>query len=253
MKSAAPSKRGVAIAGLVGALFLFGVASATAGDFVSFNGKFHITYPENWKQVDYSTADYYIGQAKGELNYEAVFHKEDSLPLFEGSYLILTIDTVGNLTQQQIDSVLDVLTGAFDKQIAESSPEEFLVEANKEVIVYDRENQAVAIISDVTEEEVGPRRNVLAMKFFEQGIANFYFYSPGPSFETCLPEFRAILASFATGTLERSAQAEPVRIADIEDDGGSGTVFAYIPVAVVLAIVIGIVVRRRRRRVKQHS
>ena len=96
----------LALAGLVG-------ASATAETFVSFNGKFHFSYPDSWAQVDYQTAEFYLtrGEAETEVDFEAVFSERQTFVIFQGQYLILTVDTVGNMTPEKIDSVLAELTG----------------------------------------------------------------------------------------------------------------------------------------------
>ena len=89
---------------LVGMLTFVGTASAN--NYVSFDGKFFITYPDNWRQIEYNVVDAYLlrfGASQSSLQYEAVFAPGVSDPFFKGSYLILNVDTVGALDQQAID------------------------------------------------------------------------------------------------------------------------------------------------------
>ena len=234
---------------LVGALCLLG-GGARANTFVSYNGKFHFSFPEAWAQVDYTTAEYYLtrGNPENAVDFEAVFSERETFTLFQGQYLILTVDTVGPMSPETVDSVLEDISDEFNRPVKELSSEEFLRGSLVDTIAFDRANNLVGIESDVPGGDAGPRVNLLVMKLYEYGIANYYFYAPKVEFLPSLPTYRAMVMSFSTETIE-SATADEVRVADLEDDGDSG-----MPVAIyggIVVILIAIVASRAKSRAKK--
>ena len=91
---------------IVGGLGLLS-SGAAADTFVSYNGKFHFSYPEAWVQVDYTTAEYYLthGNPENQVDFEAVFSEKQSFVIFQGQYMILTVDTLGPMSAEAVDSV----------------------------------------------------------------------------------------------------------------------------------------------------
>ena len=232
----------IVLTGLVG-------SGAVAGTFVSFNGRFQISYPDSWGQIDYRTAEYYLsrGDAEADLDYEAVFSAKANYSLFQGQYLILTVDTVGSLTSARVDSVLDELTTEFDRPITELASDDFMTRIDSRVIFFDREQGLAALESEVASDDSGPRTNLLVMKFYEHGIANFYFYAPTPEYEASLPLYRQIATSFSTEAIDDALPSEPVKVADIEaDNGGSGNLLLLF--GGLFVILIAILVTRIRTR-----
>ena len=232
---------------LVGSLGLLSNV-ALADTFVSYNGKFNFTYPETWAQVDYTTAEYYLthGDEKVEVDFEAVFSEKQTRVIFHGQYLILTVDTVGSMTSEKVDSVLKDLSNEFNRPIKEVSPEDFLSGSLVDTIAFDRTNNLVGIESEVAGDETGPRVNLLVMKLYEYGIANFYFYAPKVEFVPSLPIFRDMVMSFSTETIKNTSPEE-VKVADLEDkDSNTG-----LPIAVLCGLVvvlIAVIARRKRSR-----
>ncbi len=220
-----------------------------ADTFISYNGKFNITYPETWEQVDYQTADYYIRQASGGLDYEAVFAAKDSPSVFEGVYVILTVDTSGALDQPQIDSAIGVIMETFGRSLKEMPLASFATDLTETTVGYDPDNQFLAVLSDVTEEGAAPRKNILVQKFYDGGMANFYFYAPDSLLQGGLASFSEMLASFSTGTVR--TDTEPVKVADVESrqsSGSSSNVIMYSGLVVILLCIVLVRVRQRRRK-----
>lgn len=236
---------------LAGAFCLLGSA-AMAEPFVSFNGQFHFTYPDSWAQIDYQTAEYYLtrGNPDDDVKFEGVFSERETFILFQGQYLILTVDTVGLLSDQQIDSVLDGLSAEFKRPVKECTPEEFMTESNKDSILFDRTNKLIAIESQVPGDDAGPRINLLVMKIYSRGIADFYYYVPAFEYVAALPVFKAMVTSFSDQEMEAAMHSdEPVIVADLDnDDDGGMPIAVYLGLAVVL---IAVIARRRRRRAKK--
>jgi len=239
----------------VSILALLATASAIAEPFVSFNGKFQFTYPPTWKQVDYRTADYHLsrGRAAGdELNYEAVFADSRAYAIFSGQYLILTVDTIGALDDRQVDSVLEVMGGDFGRKVSRMSADSFLVAWNMEDIAYDATTRSAAVISELEGDETGPRMNALIMRFYEHGIANFFFYCPKAEFEAGLPVFKEMVASLSTENLQQALKTKSVKVAEVDDSWSVGRYAALIGGLVVLLVII-LAVRSRRGRAKNEQ
>lgn len=251
MKNLTWKKLGLLGVILAGAFCLSGSVAA-AGPFVSFNGKFHFTYPDTWAQIDYQTAEYYLtrGNPDDDVEFEGVFSERETFVLFQDQYLILTVDTVGELSPQQIDSVLNDLTAEFDRPVKECSSEEFMTAPNRDSILFDRANYLVAIESEVAGDDSGPRISLLVMKFYSHGVANFYYYVPVFEYMTALPVFKTMVNSFSDQDLEAAMSSdEPVKVADLDRKGDSGKlIWMFAGFAAILIIILATRIRSRRRK-----
>lgn len=247
------SRRFSSPGGLLPALLLawslLPAAAVAAETFVSYNGQFHITYPETWEQVDYQTADYYIRQATGSLNYEAVFAAKESPAVFEGAYVILTLDTSGALEQPQIDSAIGVIRETFGRTLSEMPLASFATGLTEKVVGYDRDLQVVAVLNDVTEEGSVARKNILVQKFYDRGLANFYFYTPDSLLTGSLDVLTEMLASFSVEMDQKDAA--PVKVADLESRKSSDStrnIIMWAGLIVILLCIIMVRVRQRRKK-----
>jgi len=242
----------VTVIGLIFPLILLvqpGTVFAEA--FVSFNGRFHFSYPDTWMQIDYMTAEYYLtqGEPNKEVDFEAVFSVKETLVLFQGQYLILTVDTIGSLTPQQIDSVVVATATEFKRPVREVSSEAFLVASSRDSLLFDRTNGLLAAETEVPGDNIGTRTNLLVMKFYERGIANFYFYAPSAEYSLGLPDYRQMVMSFSSENLEEALGRDSVKIAD--SDGKANVTGKYLVMfaglfVIALAILIARVKRTRK-------
>jgi len=226
--------------------------SLCAKVFVSFNGKFHITYPDDWTQADYRTVDYYLQQGSTSpevFQYEALFTPHEGGHFADDAYLILTVDRVGELSEPQIDSLMKQLGGAFAGGL-QNFPAGDLMTMESNTPIYHPENRTVSVITDITEQQETLKKNLLVMKFYEHGIANFYFYAPDSLFEQSKPIFAGIVASFSTENLEAATPKEELKVVDLEErreHGWSRTVWLLIALAIVV-IAAGLMRKRRRKK-----
>ena len=186
-------------------LILLSSPSNAGETFRSFNGGFAITLPDGWSQIDYRTADYHLANAGADLNYEAAFDGDSSDAVFAGEYLILTLDTTsgladssGALIAAEVDSLLASVTADFDTRLVRIGADAYQVERHQDVVAYDTTNHIAYAISTMDGETGGARRNLLAMKLYENGAANFFFYADESTFAESLVDFQSILASFTT-------------------------------------------------------
>lgn len=234
---------------IVAAVTMMIALSAGATAFKSFNGGFAIDLPEGWHQVDYRTADYHLKQAEADMEYEGLFSGGTGATVFGDRYLIITVDTLGVLTDEQVDSVLAAVGEEFNKTVqlyAGDAEEAYISEQHIDKVAFDTVNNVAAVVTTLWEANV-KRKNVLALKFYDKGVANFYFYSPDSSYGQGLSEFRGVLASFTTDVTTRATDTQPVKIADLDQDDGPSVALIIGAVAVIAIVVIVVVASRRRR------
>ena len=225
-----------------------GPSSALADTFVSFNGQFLFSYPETWMQIDYTTAEYYLtrGNPEQEVDFEAVFSVRETMVLFQGQYLILTVDTLGSLTPEQIDSVVAVTSEEFKHPVKEVSPDAFLTGSSRDSILFDRASGLLAVETLVKGTETASRVNLLVMKFYPRGIANFYFYAPEAEFVSALTDYRDMVMSFSTENLDKALGRDSVKIAEPESEGKIAGKYIFMFAGLVVIILAILVVRTRR-------
>jgi hypothetical protein len=229
-------------------------ASVAAANFVSLNGKFYITYPDNWHQVDFTTVDYYLSQnqpSSQTFQYEGVFAENSDHPFYAGNYLILTVDTVGNLTAKQRDSVMADLGGEPGQPPKTMSLDEFFETAQADVPVYDPATNMAAVLSDIRQPAQPVKKGLLVLKFYDRGIANFYFYSPDSLYDSAAPIFRKILASFSTENLQAAMPKESLKIASSEkmksesSEAGKNRTSMIIIWSIAIVLIVAYVVHRK--------
>ncbi|UCC43467.1 MAG: hypothetical protein JSU65_10020 [Candidatus Zixiibacteriota bacterium] len=224
--------------------------AAHAEDYVSFNGKFRITLPEGWNRADYRTVDYWLQQAgsgREALNYEVVYSPNEGGLFAQDEYLILTLDLIGEQTETQIDSILKDMGGVFGEGLKYMPVQDFMTNMESDAPVYDSSNKTVSVVTDLSRPGEEFKKNWLVMKFYEQGIANFYFYSPDSVFEATKPVFAGIVSSFSTDNLETSGSAEDVRVADLEERQSDRGLISEIMLGLGVLILIAVLVIRIRR------
>lgn len=231
---------------------ILAATTATAEVFESFNGRFHFAYPDSWVQIDYVTAEVYLtrGNPDQEVDFEAVFSDKKAFAVFQGQYLILTVDTVGPLTAEQRDSVLNNMSREFNRPVKEVTSDAFMMAACRDSIVFDRADGRVVVETEVPGDKSGTRVNLLVMKFYDQGIANFYFYCPAIEVAANLPVFREMVMSFSTEQLQPATPAGPIKVADIESGRNKTRNYSLFfggPILIVFLILI-IQLRKKRKR-----
>ncbi len=228
--------------------------TATAHDYVSSQGRFYIWYPDDWRQVDYTTVDYYLSNNQADqeaYNYDAVFAPDTSAPFYSGDYLILAVDTVGELSTKQIDSVVNDYGNVFGKKVSRLSTAEFFSQMKPKSTNYDPDTKLLALLNDIPSDSGEVRENLWVLKFYDKGIAYFYFYSPASLWPQSTTLFEKIVTSFSTENIEARMPRENLKLAEIESDGGgSGWTWYWsaLVIAIVIVIIIIIIAVTRKRK-----
>lgn len=238
---------------LIAILLIVLVAPAPlAKSYVSLKGGFHIQIPDNWSQLDYNVVDAFLYRNRADratMDYEAAFTVDDMVPFYTSSYFILDVDTSGYLSDRQIDSVLNVLARTFGERVKYAPVSDLMLNLKSNAPTYDKERKTVAIVNDVSTPDQPPKKNLLVMKFYERGIASFYFYSPDSLFADSREMFLNVANSLSTENVEAALPKEDLKIVDIASEQNEtsrvGTFAALGGAVAVLLIVIA--VRRRRQ------
>ena len=219
---------------------LVSVGNNKAETYVSFNGGFYIQYPDDWTQVSYLTADVFLSRSskdKSILNYEAVFAPKTSSPFFANDYLILTIETMDWLYEYREDSIVEEMKQGFGEGIEYFPSWDKPGDVKTNQPVYDQEHRILSVVNDIVEGDKVVKKNMLVRRFYDKGVANFYFYSLDSVFEQSQTKFREIVKSFGTENVQQQLPQEKVKVAS--DVGSDRTIdIKTMLIAIGLAVVI---------------
>ncbi len=237
-------------------LMMIGSSVVLAENYVSWTGNFYISLPDDWEQIDYQTVDVFLisNQAGLDvLDYDAAFAPSSSIPFFAGNYMILTVDTVGELTRTQIDSVLNLMSKTFGRDVKYYPVADFLSDLKSNAPSYDADKKLITVVSDIVQKEQVTKKLMYMTKFYERGLATFYFYSPDSLFDQSKDIFKDIVQSFSTEDIEAAAGHQEVRVADLDsketaedkEDEDSLPIVTYLAPIVLIMIII-IAARKKR-------
>ena len=219
-----------------------------AKTYVSLNGEFYIEHPDQWEQIDYATVDLFLARSRVEesmYNYDAVFAPTTSTPFFTGTYLILTVEKLEELNDKIVDSVLGGFKETFKTGVTFVPVDNFVADLKSDAPNYDRGSKVPTVLNDIYQGQEAVKKNLVMLKFYDHGIATFYFYSPDSLFENSKEVFEDIVASFGTEDWESRLPREEVKVADIDTDasGGVGSEGSLWWLWVIIGLVVlGIVV-----------
>lgn len=244
-------------AAIIAALLTVMATTVLASTYVSHMGQFYITYPDDWEQIDYNTVDLFLTRSGAEqqmYDYDAVLAPSTSSPFFAGDYLILTVEKTGELSDEQIDSILADYANTFQKGIVNLTTDEFPADVDSDAPVYDPAKKVITVLNDIYQGQQVIKKNLIMVKFYEHGIASFYFYSPDSLFQASKATFENIFASFSSENLDAAIPPEEVKVADIETDAegrmkqSRSNIYLYLAFAVLICLVLfGVFVRLRKR------
>jgi hypothetical protein len=243
----------VTLFGTLMAIFLAG--TTLAGTYVSLNGGFHVTYPEDWYQVDYRTVDFYLSQGGSKrviYNYEVALAPKASLQWNAGPYMMLTIDSIPNMTPKQIDSVLDNLAASVDRPVNKSHlGMTFDAGWRAMEVSYWPDQQVGAVAIEPAISQGDHTRTLVVLKFCPVGTANFYFYAPDSTWDMGKAAFAGIISSFSTAEVDKALPQETLKVADadrMKDEPTSNRTKYGLPISGGLVVILIVLIATRRRR-----
>lgn len=243
-----------------GLLLLLLASASTATNFVSYAGKFYISYPDTWKQVDYLSVDVFLNQGrttKQKLEFEAAFAPSISEPWHRDIYLILTVDTISGMSPAKVDSILQGIETSFGPRQARSASA-FLADIKPSQLVWDADSHTAAVVTEAAT-SADDKSSLLMLRFVPEGVANFYFYATDSALAAEANSVASIVASLSTEDIETAAPHESVKIADAKKIENANSEDRPIPIwaptsgAVVVIILIAVAARRRRKKAESSS
>ncbi len=237
-------------------LFLSLTVAAADQKYVSFEGEFGFDYPENWHQVDHRIVDAFLVRSdagESTLEYEAVFGPKGYTPFWHGPYFILSVEAGDAYSDQQIDSVLNKMSRTFGKGVKYFPVANFMTDMESNSPVYDSASKVITVASDIVEKGQLLKKHVLAMKFFEKGLANFYFYTPDSLFDSSSVVLERGLSSFSYGNVDSMLAPESLEVVDAEEIQDNSDGIFGIPVAVFGGLVVVFIVIMTRRKKRRNS
>lgn len=105
-------------------------------------------------------------------------------------------------------------------------------------------------LTQVGENSDVSRINLLVARYYNRGVANFFFYAPDSLFATSLPDIKQIVTSFTVGS-PPAAETKPVKVAeDLEKrqkGNGSNQTVLFGGLGAVLVILIIVLAARKKR------
>lgn len=224
-----------------------------AKHFVSYNGQFHLTYPETWEQIDYRSVDFFLTQNNADpnlLKYEVVLAPATTRPFYEEPYLLLTFDSTGELIGSSRDSAINAVAAAFGEKADSATSAQVAGKIKADFPLYVTDEHMVLVQTDIHEGRVLTRHSLLAVRFTQAGVANFYFYATDSAWGEALPTFLEIAKSLTEGTTPAGAVKESVKIADIStanEKKNNVTRFWPIGSGIVVVIIVILAARRKKR------
>jgi len=257
---------------LFGLLLMVILIGNVAGEnYVNFKGGFWISVPETWEKINYRIVDRYlmmIDTSRELLNYEAVFAPVESQPFIEDDYLVITFDSIGEVSASDMKSMLDELAELYTSR-AQAGGWNETMDSKAQI---DYQQYSISVKSHMATENMKRRRWVYS-RYTGTGVVTLDFYSLDSTFQDKLPVFEEIVGSLSFEGLREAAQKEikfsDVGSGDIAEDGessgwsdadsGAGntimTVKNIVIVVVVAVILFGLVwnfmiapARRKKRK-----
>jgi hypothetical protein len=234
------------------ALVLLVATAGWAASYVSYNGEFSLQYPDDWYQVDYNTVDAFLYRHQVDstaYDYEAVLAHQDFTPFFAGPYVMMSLDTTAELSEREIDSVIWLLAGDYRDKIFHMATAEFLSEWRANRPNYDSATKIASFCTDIPEANDQTKKNLVMMRFYEKGVASFFFYAPDTLYDGQIATFLDVVTSLSTEDYKQASAKESVKVADIDtdDDSSSGVPIAVWAGLAVVLILLAARLRRKKR------
>lgn len=236
---------------------LQGTLALADQDYVSLNGGFYITYPDDWKQVDYAMVDYLLQQSGASaetFDYEVVL-AEDKPGLFHRyQYLIITLEPDSLPAQEMKDSALDETAEGIEGTRSERSLVDDLGSVGPDEVVIDRSQNLLAYRTELGAGTDEARWHLYVLKAYDSGLVNFLFYCPDSVYAEAVGQYQNIVHSFSTEDVEAHLASEQVTLADPDRITGdteglsTGAWTAIFASAGILILVLAARAVGRRRR-----
>lgn len=240
--------------------------NAQAENYVNWGKGYYVSIPEDWRQIERFNVDNFLrfhGNDPTASPYDAFFCPVDATPFYSKAYVFVNAELMEN-SIALADSIRLVMEAEFDQMVNELADSSAVTKMKSRKPVYDSKGKTITMVSDMRTGDQD-QTMMLIVKFYNQGIATFYCYTTSEMFDIYRPVFERIRDGFGDEDLDAAAEAEPVKMAKIEnasgssidgdessddsDDSSGGAVWVpFIGLAIILVIIIS-----RKRKTRKES
>lgn len=234
------------------ALVLSG-SMASAENYVNFKGGFYFEIPEGWDNVDYMVVDYFLSYSDTSaevFNYEVVYAPTLSETYLEQAYVVVTFDSIGNLSKAESDSILKAIARNYSHEVFDGPIVQFMSDLIPGKPQVNLEQKAVSVMVEMAQQPGAKKQLWQYMQLNDIGLVSLYFYAPDSLFEANKPIFDAIVNSLSFENLRQAASGESAVFTEIgretesDDDatGGEDSTFGSWSMPQILVIVVAVIV-----------
>jgi hypothetical protein len=196
---------------------LISPAIISANTYINWSSEYYVNYPDNWYQVSYGTADFFLTNQNVDpttYNYDVVLAQSGDPAFFNMPYAFLHSQLVGELSNKEIDSVLNSLSKDYGNEWSSGSLKDVNRNLGMERPIYDRSMKAVAIKSRITS-DVTDKYLIEIRKFFKNGVFILLGYSPIDSLAEAQKVYLQMLNSFSDQNLDAVAPKDSFKVVDV--------------------------------------
>jgi hypothetical protein len=241
------------------------VSPGNATRYVSLGGQFQMTYPDDWRQLDYDYVDSVLfGGQMG--RYEAVFAPKSADNFTAAGWLVLTTDLTGQFNPKMIDSALVLWSKSIGGEVKKyGAADQFTTLWRPVEVSYWPKGGIASMYSDPQVTRNEHVRNQLVIRFIPKGTANFYFYAPDSLWSDLQPTILSIINSISTENIAEALSHDQVKLVDSASfsqreggkplDGKPNTKFSFVIYgsSAIVVIIIALAARRARQRRSEKS
>jgi hypothetical protein len=209
-------------------LLLVSVSSVPAVNYVNWKGNFWFGVPEGWEKVNYIVVDRYLAMSdtsRDVFNYEVVYAPTEPQPFPSGAYVVVTFEEVGELSNKQADSILDIIASSYADDIFEAPIVNLMSDLVPGKPKINRAKRAISFLSDMAFQGGAIKKVWQYMRLNNKGLISLYFYSPDSIYSETKPIFDGIVSSLSFENLREAAKGENLKFTDVSggENASAGT------------------------------
>ena len=184
--------------------------------FINWSAEYYISIPDSWYHVPYNTVKIFLQIQEVDwqvFEYDAVIAERTGKPFFDGTYIFMIHQQIGEPNDQQIDSVLQEISDDYNSKVRNGILDSGNKKFSLNMPIYDKSRKMAAVKSRITS-EVTDKYMLEFRKFYKKGVAIFLCYAPKDLYNASQPTFIDIVNSFSDEDLEKVAPQDSFQVVD---------------------------------------